>query len=91
VATLSTSVGPVVVHHLVVTETPCKSAAYPASDADLDSDTLKALWSVSSPLSGWEALAAAKRPYITAASHGFVVNGKFDIVADAFVSALSPS
>jgi hypothetical protein len=30
----------------------------------------------------WDTLQAAKRPYITANSKAFVINGKFDIIGD---------
>jgi hypothetical protein len=66
----------------VATEAPHKSLAYPDSAADLESEQLQALWHASSQLPDWEKLQAAKRPYITAASRGFVVNGKFDILGD---------
>lgn len=91
VTSLATSAGPTTVHTLVVTETPCRSAAFPETQNDLETDALRALWQTSGPLRGWEALAAAKRPYITAASRGFVVNGKFDVLAEEFANALTPS
>jgi hypothetical protein len=91
VTSLVTSAGSTMVHTLVVTETPCRSAAFPETAADLETDTLRALWQTCSLLRGWEALAAAKRPYITAASRGFVVNGKFDVLGEEFTSALKPS
>jgi hypothetical protein len=91
VTALATSVGPTRVHHLVITEVPCRSAIFPDTAADLETDSLRALWQTTSPLSGWEALAAAKRPYITAASRGIVVNGKFDILAEEFANVMAPS
>jgi len=91
VTSLTTSAGSTMVHTVVATETPCRSAAFPESSAELETDALRALWQTSSPLRGWEALAAAKRPYITAASRGFVVNGKFDVLGEEFTIALSPS
>jgi hypothetical protein len=90
-AAVGTASGPVRVHHLVSTETPCKSAVFPGSTSDLESESLKALWNASSLLAGWEALAAAKRPYVTGASRGIVVNGKFDVLGEEFVSALATS
>lgn len=90
-AAVGTATGPVRVHHLVSTETPCKSAVFPDSTSGLESESLKALWNASSPLAGWEALAAAKRPYVTGASRGIVVNGKFDVLGEEFVSALATS
>ena len=91
VTSLATSAGSTTVHTLVVTETPCPSAAYPETQNDLETDALRTLWQTSGPLRGWEALAAAKRPYITATSRGFVVNGKFDVLAEEFANALTPS
>lgn len=89
-ADLSTSAGQTVVHHLVATESPHKSVAYPASETELEGDALRSLWACSSRLVEWESLAAAKRPYITAESRGIVVNGKFDALAEEFSNALSP-
>jgi hypothetical protein len=91
VSSLKTSAGPVLIHHLVCTETPHKALAYPDSPADIDGDGLKAVWEASSPLPGWERLKEAKRPHITSASRGFVVNGKFDAMADEFAQALAPA
>lgn len=85
----SASTGPVVLHHHILTEGPSKSAMFPSSDSDCEGDSLKALWNSSSRVVGSESLSAAKRPYIEPASKGFVVNGKFDILADEFVNALS--
>jgi len=79
---VGTAAGPVSLYTLVATEAPHKSLAYPDSAADLESEQLQALWHASSQLPDWEKLQAAKRPYITAASRGFVVNGKFDILGD---------
>jgi len=79
---LGTPAGPVILHTLVATENPYKSLAYPDSDADIEGEDLRTLWQASSLLPDWEKLHAAKRPYVTAASRGFVVNGKFDILGD---------
>jgi hypothetical protein len=68
--------------HLVITETPHKSLSYPASDSELDGEDLKALWQSSAAVPHWEALQAAKRPYIMADSKAFVINGKFDILGE---------
>lgn len=82
VGNVGTPAGPAVLHTLVATETPSKSLAYPDSEADIGADELRALWQASSLLPDWEKLQAAKRPYLTAASRGFVVNGKFDILGE---------
>jgi hypothetical protein len=71
-----------VTQHLVITETPHKSLAYPNSDSDLEGDGLKALWQSSAVVPYWESIQAAKRPYITAESRAFVINGKFDILGE---------
>lgn len=90
VSSLHTSTGPVLIHNLVITESPHKALSYPDSAADIDGEGLKALWEASSPLSGWERLKGGKRPYLTASSRGFVVNGKFDALADEISTALAP-
>lgn len=91
VSSLHTTAGPVLIHTLVITESPHKSLVYPDSSAEIDGEGLKALWEASTPLRGWEQLKEAKRPYLTAASRGFVVNGKLDAVADEFSLALAPA
>ena len=89
VSSLHTSAGQVLIHHLVITETPHKSLAYPDSPTNIDGEGLKALWEASGPLPEWERLKEAKRPYVTAESRGFVVNGKFDTLVDEFVNSLA--
>jgi len=84
---ISTTSGSVLLHHLVATETPHKSLAYPDTDSDIDSPSLKSLWQASSHLSDWERLHAAKRPYVTAASRGVVINGRFDVLSDVIAHA----
>jgi hypothetical protein len=71
-----------VLQHLVITDSPHKSLAYPDSDSELDGEDLKALWRSSATVPHWDTLQAAKRPYITANSKAFVINGKFDIIGD---------
>ena len=90
-SSLQTSASPALIHNLVITESPHKALAYPETPADIDGEVLKALWEASSPLPGWERLKEGKRPYLTAASRGFVVNGKFDAIADEFNMALAPA
>lgn len=81
-ARVDPSAGPVTLYHLVVTEEPHKSLAYPASDEHLGTPTLKKLWEATSPLLERESLAAEKRP-VTTESRGMVVNGKFDLLLEA--------
>lgn len=73
-----------VLQHLVITEVPHRSLAYPASDSELDTAGLKALWQSSSTVPHSEALQAAKRPYIASDSKAFVINGRFDILGEEF-------
>lgn len=84
-----TADGPVRLYTLVATEAPQKSLAYPDSDAELEGEALRALWQASSQLPDWEKLQAAKRPYISAASRGFVVNGKFDILGEEVSNSIA--
>lgn len=88
VRNLGTSGRSPLVHHLILTESPCKSYAYPPTAEDLASDSLRTLWNCSSRLAGWESLAAAKRPHITGESRGFVVNAKFDVLAEELANVL---
>lgn len=78
--------GPATLYHLIVTEQPHKSLAYPDTDEEITDDNLKKLWSVTSLLQGREQLAETKRA-ITATSRGLVINGKFD----ALISSLKCS
>jgi hypothetical protein len=87
-AGIATSAGPVVLQHLVLTESPRKSVCHPDSAEGMDSDGAQACWNASTTLPGWEALRDAKRPHLTADSRGCVVNGQFDILAEEFVAAL---
>jgi hypothetical protein len=89
VSSLGTAVGPLLLHHLVITEVPHPSLSYPESDGEIQGDSLRALWHVSSQLPDWEKLQAAKRPHVTAWSRGFVVNGKYDILGDELVNAVT--
>lgn len=88
VGSLGTAAGPLLLHQLVITEAPHKSLSYPESDAEVEGDALRALWEVSGQLPEWEKLQASKRPYITASSRGFVVNGKFDVLGDELANAV---
>jgi hypothetical protein len=81
-ARVDLNAGPVTLYHLVVTDEPHKSLAYPASDEEIAIPSLKKLWEASSLLLERERLAAEKRS-VTADSRGMVVNGKFDLLLDA--------
>ncbi|HWB09022.1 MAG TPA: hypothetical protein VG826_07350 [Pirellulales bacterium] len=81
-ARVDSTAGPVTLYHLVVTEEPHKSLAYPTGDEELNTPSLKKLWEASSLLLDRERLAAEKRP-VTADSRGMVVNGKFDLLLEA--------
>lgn len=78
-AKVDTVAGPVTLYHLVVTEEPHKSLAYPATADEIPEPKLKKLWEATSLLIGREQLMADK-PAITADSRGMVVNGKFDLL-----------
>lgn len=84
---VDSAAGPVTLYHLVVTEEPQKSLAYPASDEEIESPGLKKLWQATSLLLDRARLAADKRP-VTADSRGIVVNGKFDLFIDPLRQAL---
>jgi len=68
----------VLLYHLVATESPHRSLAYPDSPEGIERPELAKLWEKSSPLAGAERLAATKRG-VTPGSRGIVVNGKFDL------------
>ena len=78
---VSTAAGPVVLYHLVVTESPHKSLAYPAAADEIEDPALRAIWELSSPLLGRERLAAEK-PTIKPDSRGMVINAKFDLLLE---------
>jgi hypothetical protein len=74
--------------NLVLTEVPHMSLAYPDTEDEISIDSLMAWWRASGALPHWQALQAAKRPYITAGSKAFVINGKYDVLADELANAL---
>jgi hypothetical protein len=88
-ADIAAPAGPVSLYHLVATESPHKSVAYPEADGELDDPALRVLWEVSSPLLGAGRLAAEK-PTVKAGARGLVVNGKFDLLLDEVKHALAP-
>lgn len=85
---VDSSAGSVTLYHLVVTEEPHKSLAYPGTDEEIASEPLKKLWAVTSLLVDRERLSADKS-FITANSRGMVVNGKFDLLLDALKHAVA--
>jgi hypothetical protein len=85
---VDSTAGPVTLYHLIVTEPPHKSLAYPDTDDEIKDASIKKLWEATSLLLDRERLAADKRP-VTAASRGMVVNGKFDLLLDAVKQALA--
>ena len=86
-ADVSSAAGPPTLYHLLSTETPHKSLAYPAGDEAIDSVGFKALWAATSPLLARQRL-AADRPAVTPDSRGMVINGKFDLLLEGIKDAL---
>ena len=80
--------GPVVLYHLVSTETPHKSLAYTDTPDEMAEPSLQKLWELSSPLLGHEWL-AADNPAIKPESRGIVVNGRFDRFLDEIKRVLA--
>jgi hypothetical protein len=70
--------GSALLYHLILTEAPHKSLAYPATSDLLAEDGLRRLWEVSSPLHLSGPGVAGRR--LEAGARGFVVNGKFDLL-----------
>jgi hypothetical protein len=85
---VDSTAGPVTLYHLIVTEEPHKSMAYPGSDEEIVAPSLKKLWSVTSLLLDRERISAEKS-FITSESRGMVVNGKFDLLVDALKQAVA--
>ena len=88
VASSRRRIGPLTLYHLVATETPHKSLAYPDGAETIEDSALQALWEISSPLLGRHRLAAEK-PAVKPDSRGFVVNGKFDLLLDEVRTVLN--
>jgi len=86
-AVLSTA-GPPTLYHLLLTETPHKSLAYPDRDDEIDGAGFKALWSATSPLLARERLSAERPKVVAPEARGIVVNGKFDLLLDGIKVAL---
>jgi hypothetical protein len=83
-----TAASPVVLYHLVATETPHKSLAYPDTLDEMAEPSLQKLWELSSPLLGRQRL-AAENPAIKPESRGIVVNGRFDRFLDEIKHVLA--
>jgi hypothetical protein len=77
---------PVTLYHLIITESPHPSVAYPAEADRIEDPTLAKLWELTSPLLGSEAL-AAKKATVSPQSRGMVINGKFDLFLDGIQEA----
>lgn len=84
---LQSAAGAPTLYHVVATETPHKSLAYPADAEPLDEPCLKKLWELSSPLLSRDRLSQEK-PAVTDESRGMVVNGKFDVLLEGVKDAL---
>jgi len=78
---------PALLYHLVLTEFPHCSLAYPAEPDRIDGAELRKLWELSSPLLANRQL-AARRPTLSAQSRGIVINGKFDLLLDGIEVAM---
>jgi hypothetical protein len=83
----SSAAGPALLYHLLLSESPHPSVAYPAKDDDLRDDAFRKLWELSSLLARREQL-AEKRPSLAEQSRGFVINGKFDLLTAELSAAL---
>lgn len=77
----------VLLYHVVVTESPHRSLAYPDQPAQLTDPVLKELWELTSPLLGSRRLAAEKRT-VAVDSRAIVINGRFDLLLDGVLDGL---
>lgn len=89
ISSVSNVSGPVVCYHLVATEEPHSTVAFPIDDANLQTDQLKDLFAQSSKLLGSDNLEVSKPKLVKADSRGLVVNGKFDFLADGINEVFS--
>ncbi|HUY34932.1 MAG TPA: hypothetical protein VMV69_19450 [Pirellulales bacterium] len=87
-AAVTSAAGSPTLYHLLSTETPHKSLAYPAGDDQIDGAAFKALWSATSPLLARQRLAAERPTVVTPDSRGMVINGKFDLLLEGIKDAL---
>ena len=79
--------GDVVVYHLVMTERPHASLAYPDTDAMIEDPHLQTIWQRTSPLID-AARHAVDNPAMTPGARGLVINGKFDLLLTPIVRAM---
>jgi hypothetical protein len=86
---IRTAAGEVVGYHLVATEEPHSSIAFPINNSSLQTDELKALFDRSSKLLGSEQLEISKPKLVKVDSRGLVVNCKFDFLMDGIIEAFS--
>jgi len=80
--------GALALNHLVLTESPHPSVAYPAEPTKIQEPALVRLWELTSPLPGGQAL-ATRRPAVTPDSRGIVINGRFDLLLEGIQEALT--
>jgi len=80
--------GPLTLYHLVSTESPHPSVAYPAEPTKIREPALVRLWELTSPLLGGQLL-ARRKPVLTPESRGIVINGRFDLLLDGIQEALA--
>jgi len=77
----------VLLYHVVVSDSPHRSLAYPGDPAGIERPELAKLWEKSSPVLGAARLAAQKRR-VTPRSRGIVINGKFDLLLESIAGAM---
>jgi hypothetical protein len=80
--TAEEGIEPITLYHAILTGSSHRAVAYPASPDGLQSDVLRALWELTSPLPGGASL-VGKRPGVSAGSRGMVVNAPFDVLTEA--------
>ncbi len=76
-------------YHLVLTESPYRSIAYPDDPASIDDPRLEALCRHASPLAGASQI-AQRRPAVSPRARGLVVNGRFDLLPACLEALLRP-
>ena len=79
-----------VLYHLVVTESPHRSLAYPNTPENIADPVLQKLWQWTSLLLGSDRLAVEKRT-VAADSRGMVINGRFDLLLDGILGTMEHS
>jgi hypothetical protein len=75
-------VGTFTLYHLVLTESPHPSVAYPSAPVKLRNALLVKLWELTSPLLGAQTFAARKGS-VAPGARGIVINGKFDLFLES--------